>query len=157
MCPESLHWMGSTYSCGLLVRFRPCMSRICILGNQMLWVFGACLSHMPSMPVEASPGNAFQCGRILRDTRTNIAGIHLSGGQYRTWHKCMRPLHDELCTYRKKCIGMQCVRCCRTWYTRASGMRSCRDDILIIRGASKKKLPLGRTGSDVPPEACCPS
>ena len=44
----------------------------------------------------------------------------------------MRLLHDELCTYHKKCIGVRCVRFCRTWYTRAWGMRSCRDSGLAL-------------------------
>ena len=108
------------------------MSRICALDNRMLWAFGAYLSHMRSMPVEASLGSAFQCGRILRSTRTNLAGIRLSGGESCTWNICMRLLHDELCTYHKKCIGVRCVRFCRTWYTRAWGMRSCRDSGLAL-------------------------
>jgi len=100
------------------------MSRICALDNRMLWTFDAYLSHMRSMPVEASLGSAFQCGRILRSTRTNLAGMRLSGGEYRTWNKCMRLLYDELCTHRSKCIGARCVRFGRTWYTLAWGMRS---------------------------------
>ena len=41
-------------------------------------------------------------------------------------------LNDELCTHRKKCTGARCVRSGRTWYTRAWGMRSCRDSGLAL-------------------------
>jgi hypothetical protein len=58
----------------------------------MLWVFGAYLSHMRSMPVEASRAALFRVAEFFASTRTVHAGIRFSGGEYQYLAQMHAPL-----------------------------------------------------------------